>query len=54
MKSTLHALFRLLTKPFRNGDPETEALAAEAEREIIEARRDAQLEAQQRDSYLTR
>jgi hypothetical protein len=54
MKSTLHALFRLLARPFRSGDPETEAHAAVAEREIIEARRDAELEAQQRDSYLTR
>jgi hypothetical protein len=54
MTSTLHALFRLLAKPFRSGDPEREAHAAEAEREIIETRRDAQLEAQQRDSYLTR
>jgi hypothetical protein len=54
MKSKLHALFRLFTKPFRSGDPEKEARGAEAELEIIEARRDAQLEAQHRDSYLTR
>lgn len=54
MKRTLHALLRLLTKPFRSGDPEKEARAAEAELEMDEARRDALLEAQRRDSYLTR
>ena len=54
MKRTLHALLRLFTKPFRSGDPQTEASAAEAEKEILESRRDAQLEAQHRDSYLTR
>jgi hypothetical protein len=54
MKSSLHALFRLLTKPFRSGDPEREARAAAAELEMNESRRDAQLEAQRRDSYLTR
>ena len=48
MTSTLHALFRLLAKPFRSRDPERGAHAAEAEREIIETRRDAQLEAQQK------
>lgn len=46
---TLHAWFRLLSKPFRSGDPETEARAAGAELEIVETRRDAQLEAQRRD-----
>ena len=54
MKGTLHAFLRLLTKPIRSGDPEEEARAAEAELEISEARRDALLEAQRRDSYLTR
>ena len=49
MKSTLHALVRLLTKPFRSGDPETEAHDAEAELEMDEARRGAQLEAWRRD-----
>jgi hypothetical protein len=49
MRNTLHALFRLLTKPFRSGDPETEAHDAEAELEMDEARRDALLEAQRRD-----
>jgi hypothetical protein len=53
MKSTLQAFFRLLTKPFRSRDPETAAYAAEAELEIDEARRDARLEAQRRNSYLT-
>jgi hypothetical protein len=50
MKHTLQALSRLLTKPFRSGDPQTEASAAEAELELNEAR----LDAQRRDSYLTR
>jgi hypothetical protein len=54
MRSTLHALFRLVTKPFRSGHPEKEARAAEAELEMDEARRDGLLEAQRRDSYLTR
>jgi hypothetical protein len=54
MKHTQQALSRLLTKPFRSGDPQTEASAAEAELELNEARLDAQLEAQRRDSYLTR
>jgi len=54
MKSKLRALFRLFTKPFRSGDPVKEAHAAEAELEIIETRRDPLLEAQRRDSYLTR
>ena len=54
MKNTLEAFLRLLTKPFRRGDPQTEASAAEAEKEMLEARRDAQLEAQHRNSYLTR
>jgi hypothetical protein len=49
MKSTLHALFRLLTRPFRGGDPETEAHDAEAELEMDEARRDATVEAWRRD-----
>lgn len=49
MKSTLHALFRLLTKPFRSGDPETEARDAEAELEMDEARHDALIEAWRRD-----
>ena len=49
MKSTLYALFRLLAKPFRSGDPETEAHDAEAELEMDEARHDAQLEAWRRD-----
>jgi hypothetical protein len=49
MKSTLHALFRLLTKPFRSGDPDTEAHDAEAELVMNEARRGALLEAQRRD-----
>ena len=40
MKNTLEAFFRLLTKPFRRGDPQTEAGAAEAEKEMLEARRD--------------
>jgi hypothetical protein len=49
MRNTLHALFRRLTKPFRSGDPEKKARAAEAELELVETRRDAQLEAQRRD-----
>jgi hypothetical protein len=49
MRNTLHALFRLLTKPFRSDDPEKKASAAEAELELVETRRDAQLEAQRRD-----
>ena len=49
MKSALLALFGLLTKPFRSGDPETEAHDAEAELEMGEARRDRLLEAQRRD-----
>ena len=49
MKSKLHALFRLFTKPFRSGDPEEETRAAEAELKISEARRDALPEAQRRD-----
>jgi hypothetical protein len=49
MTSKLHALFRLLAKPFRSGDPETEAHDAEAELEMDNAKRDAMLEAQRRD-----
>ena len=52
MKHTLRDLLRLFTKPFRSGDPQTEASAAEAEEEMLESRRDAQLEAQHRDSRL--
>jgi hypothetical protein len=54
MKRTLHTVLHLFTKPFRSGDPEQEARAAEAELEMDETRRDALLEAQRRDSYLTR
>jgi hypothetical protein len=54
MRSTLHAVFRLLTKPFRSGDPEREARAAEAQLERDEARLDELLESQHRDTYLTR
>jgi hypothetical protein len=51
MRNTLHALFRLLTKPFRSGDPEIEAHDAEAELDgRSEARRAARSAAQGHDS----
>ena len=49
MRSTLHASPARSLSRLGAATPEKEARAAEAERDIIETSRDAQLEAQQRD-----